>query len=209
MSISELHSARANLKVQPLHMHQQEEFHTILLLVVHLINLLCCIQKDDSSSLRFKRTVHRLARLHVCSATSDKSLLHLAVDKKTSSVAEEFYSHFPSVHVVRVLLECGADVNAVDADGNTPLHVCGQQLVDGSRPELETMVQCLLDNGAHADAANKKRQLASTEIGHLWPKWNMLEHVTLKCLAARAVKEFGIPYEDEIPQSLVPYLQMH
>ena len=40
--------------------------------------------------------------------------------------------------IMRLLLEHGADVSAVDLHGNTPLHYCGH---------IET-IQCLLDYGA-------------------------------------------------------------
>ena len=107
MSVMELQSARENLRFRPLHIHQQEEYHTILLLVVHLINLLCAIPKDEHRTFLFKKAVHKLNKFRICSLTG-QSTLHLAIDKKTSNVVDEFYSTFPRLRVVEVgnMLKC-------------------------------------------------------------------------------------------------------
>jgi hypothetical protein len=128
MSVSELHRAqqhfleqsRAGESSQPAlqqqHQQQQEEFQTIILLVLHLVNLLCLVPPSPSESpspsssaspdedpkmFKFRQTVHRLVKLGL-TTPSGRSLLHLAVDRRTSTVVEEFYSNFPSVNVVKV-----------------------------------------------------------------------------------------------------------
>lgn len=52
------------------------------------------------------------------------SLLHLASSRDSSSIIKNHtLSSFPSTEVLRLLLECGADSNALDADKNSPLHL--------------------------------------------------------------------------------------
>jgi len=51
--------------------------------------------------------------------------------------------------IVRLLLDCGANANAEDKNGSTPLHLAS------SEGETET-VRLLLDRGAIADVMNKE-----------------------------------------------------
>jgi len=52
---------------------------------------------------------------------------------------------------MKLLVELGSDVNAVDRSGNTALHV-----VAARRPGFDTVVQFLADHGARLDVANHK-----------------------------------------------------
>lgn len=57
---------------------------------------------------------------------------------------------------MKVLLEAGADVNAVDNDGNTPLQLlCARERSGIDEWVFETMVKVLLDHGADAKGVNK------------------------------------------------------
>lgn len=49
--------------------------------------------------------------------------LHLACARDSSSVGRYPICQFPSLDAIRVLVECGADPNAKDADNNTALHI--------------------------------------------------------------------------------------
>uniref|UniRef100_A0A8C6TDA1 Fem-1 homolog B n=1 Tax=Neogobius melanostomus TaxID=47308 RepID=A0A8C6TDA1_9GOBI len=70
------------------------------------------------------------------------TLLHLAVSPGT-----------------QLLLECGAQVDAVDHEGNTPLHVIVQydQLICDLLT-LHTIISSLVEAGAHTDMANKQKK---------------------------------------------------
>ena len=55
------------------------------------------------------------------------------------------------LETVKLLIELGADVNAVDRAGNTALHVAAAR-----KPGFDTVVQFLADHGARLDVANHK-----------------------------------------------------
>lgn len=201
------------VNIRPVHIHQQEEFHMLMLLLLHLIHLLCRMDKSEEQTLAVKRIVHRCVRMDA-HGTGGKMLLHLAVDNKSSSVSDEFYSRLPELEVVELLVECGAPVNGIDAENNTPLHACAatlRGLLDEREVEsMKNIVNSLIRLGAHVDAKNTQGRIAGEELARSsWFKICLLEHVTLKCLAARVVQNNAIPFEGEVPVSLIPFINMH
>ena len=144
-----------------------------------------------------------------------RSLLHLAADKRTSTVSDEFYSHFPAIEVIRVLIDCGCPVNVLDADRNSVLHVCAEglnQLLTQRKYKetLEEIVGVLLENGAHIDIVNKRGINASMLLQNRCPNIRVFELVTLKCLAARVVRKKRINYQGGVvPYTLVPFIDLH
>ena len=184
----------------------------MLELLLHLIHLLCKLPKNDEQTYDFKKEVHRLMKLDI-RGPSSRSILHMALDKKTSSVSDEFYSNFPSLEMIQLLLECGARVNSSDEDGNTPLHVAAENILlqqdDKVGKEMAKVIQELLNAHAHIDARNNEGQMAGTNLSTVWFKIKLLNHVSLKCLAARVIKEHKIPYKGEVPVSLIPFIEMH
>ncbi len=211
MAVRELELAQAVLEVRPVHIHHLEDFHTILLLVLHLIHLLSYLLPAEEQ-LEFRRLVHSILRRKP-QGKSGKTLLHLAVDSKSSNIADEFYSILPRHQLVKVLLECGADINALDEDHNMPLHICMDTmptLLDKEEGfEMEKVVSCLLEHGAHVDAINKAGVMAGRDVVKSWCKLRVFDHITLKCLAAHVLQRHKIPYADEVPESLISFIEMH
>lgn len=75
---------------------------------------------------------------------SGQTVLHLACYRETGLVGRYPACQLPSAQLVKALLKVGADPNAVDALGNTALHLAA--LANPCPPEL---AQILLDNGCH------------------------------------------------------------
>jgi ankyrin repeat protein len=74
-----------------------------------------------------------------------KTLLHMAVIPETP----------PNYHIVKLLLEKGADVNAVGGDfDSTPLHLAIMQDHNDKCPDTE-IIKLLLEYGADANAKDK------------------------------------------------------
>ena len=210
MSICEVLLAQSIVKPPP--PAQQEEFHTILLLILHLIHLLCRLEKSSDETYAFKCLVHRLLKQHPV-GIGGRTLLHLATNKKNSSVSEDLYSNFPSAALVTVLLECGAGVNVCDDDGCMPLHVCINDLntsvSDKDQRENARVASTLMQHGAHVDAANRSGHYTRRDVVNPYFSLRLFDHVTLKCLASRVIRDRKIPYVDEVPRSLIHFIEMH
>jgi len=178
----------------------------LLLLSVHLVHLSCRLISSEAETLSVRQLVRALVQTKFC--TSDgRTLLHLAVDPASSSVADELYSDLPSSAVVEFLLTAGAAVNAVDSAGNTPLHVAVSNRPEPARRGVWLeMIDFLLYHGAHVDIANAKREVASDALP---PTVNILNHVNLKCLAARAIRGHQLPYRGIIPATLADFVDIH
>ena len=71
-------------------------------------------------------------------------------------------------HMIRLLLELGADINAKDTNGNTPLMVAARGYVKDPREESKLymdkhqyrIIKYLIDNGADVKAKNNKGETA-------------------------------------------------
>jgi len=74
-----------------------------------------------------------------------------AVDNNHSTLLHRA-SYNGAVEVVQLLLECGANINARNKEGHTPLHRVLVELGDGARTSFFDTIQLLLDHGADVDA---------------------------------------------------------
>ena len=117
-----------------------------------------------------------------------------------------------STDVVKILLNTGFNVNATDCDGNTPLHLAVTLMHKVNEINLFTnLLEVLLDGGAHQDFVNHygktAMDLAKTDKARsiLWDK----RKLKLKCISARAVKRFGLPYLGVVPKILEKFISMH
>lgn len=190
-----------------------EESHVMLLLILHLIHLQGRIITETEQRRHLCITIHKLLHSGVTSK-SGKTLLHLAADKKISTVQEEFYSDFPNIDVIELLIDCGCDVNSMDNDRNTVLHVCAEGLnqlltEEKYRETLGKIVVLLLERGAHIDCVNNRGINVAKMLHNRIPAVCVVDYISLKCLAARVIKKYGIKYEGEIPVSLVPFINLH
>ena len=180
---------------------------TILLqLSIHLVHLLCRMMSTETEMSSVRHLAQTLVETKAC--TSDgRTLLHIAVDPASSSVADELYSELPSSVVVEFLLVAGAVVNEVDSAKNTPLHTAVINRPETSREGVWLeVINLLLQSGAHVDMANVKREIASTMLPR---SVNVLNHVTLKCLAAQTIRRHRLAYRGTIPTTLADFVDIH
>ena len=99
---------------------------------------------------------------------------------------------------MELLLECGADVNAVDDEHNTALHVCLEDIQNfdtgSSQDTFKNIVALLLKNGAHVDIVNLSGKTVARSLLSSLMEMSVMNFVGLKCLAARAVMKYKIHY---------------
>ena len=96
---------------------------TVLYVLVIITKLM---KKDVKGGDKFEvhQLVFKLNKLNV-TTRDGQSLLHLCVNFQTP--VDDFHTNdvckFPCAEVAKLLIQCGADVNAMDSERNTPLHI--------------------------------------------------------------------------------------
>jgi len=91
----------------------------------------------------------------------------------------------------------------MDARENTPLHIAvfsEPEISLGLRDGWMEMIHLLLQYGAHVDFVNANGE---TAIDLLPPSVDVFEHVSLKCLAARAVR---LTYRGIVPTTMADFV---
>ncbi|XP_001515605.3 protein fem-1 homolog A [Ornithorhynchus anatinus] len=179
------------------------QFTKALAVILHLIFLMQKVDCDAEQEHLKRQTVYRLLK---CSPRGRNGFtpLHMAADKDTTTVGRYPVGKFPSIHVVNVLLQCGADPDSRDFDNNTPLHVAALN-------NCPLVMAALIEAGAHLDATNAFKKTAYELLDEKLLKSTMqpFNYVTLRCLAARALDKHKIPYKGFIPEELEAFIEMH
>lgn len=156
-----------------------------------------------------------------------RTLLHLAVGADACPLGRYPVTTFPSPAVVDILIDCGYDVNSVDADGNTPLHIAALASINVESTgeagrfksplikyktinnSLET-INHLLKSGGHPDIVDKKKK---SFIEILMPmhrsRINLVQYEKLQCLAARCLAKHNIKCDMKLPNNLIKFKNVH
>ena len=192
----------------------ESNFEMNVLSALYLLHLLCHAQGTVQEKEGLYGLVYKLNQLFKTEANRKFSPLHMACDHTVH--VDDFYVNevvkFPCAKVVSTLLQCGADPNCLDKDGNTPLHVIvryDQPMSDFNN--LHDTIAALMKYGAHVDRVNNQRQTAievsTTSVADVIIFSR--RQLSLQCIAARAVKKYSIDYENKIPCYLKEFVDMH
>jgi hypothetical protein len=104
---------------------EMAHFDRTLVVIVHFLIVVAESLKycSPEETFKLKKLVYELIKINP--KNSKKStLLHLAASRESSSVIKNHtLGSFPSTEALRLLLECGADPNALDVERNSPLHL--------------------------------------------------------------------------------------
>ena len=108
--------------------------------------------------------VQTFLRLNPLSHPDGNTLLHSAVWHKTPDLeftVKNSVCKLPCIETMKLILQAGCEVNAVNNEGNTPLHLA-VTFVPGPEQEetLKEMLELLLDLGADTKLVNKNGQTA-------------------------------------------------
>ena len=200
------HAERMSKEVTDLKAH----FMVSMLLLIKVITEL---DMTVHQVRNLKNIVHRVVR---CQPRTNhgRTLLHLWI-----SPGMHFHSSrgsivlFPSIAVVELLLECGANVNDVDNENNLALHKCSEVFRNSKTADyhdvMKRIAELFLRNGAHADMVNMAGNRAVDNLTSSLMGMSILNFVSLRCLSARAVMKYKIPYVGSIPASLESFVQTH
>lgn len=193
-----------------LHMEiYQSNIHTCLYL---LIIWLVTDPKNDSLEERC-RLVYQFLKLNP-KLKNGYTPLHMAVDGTTSVC--DFHVNdvvsFPHAGLTILLIDCGADINSVDNEQNSPLHI----IVRYTNPvedfdTIHCIIMTLIQKAAHLDLRNAEGKIpmacATTGVAEVILRTN--NKIFLKCLAAKVIQEYKIPYKNIIPVNLEDFVRMH
>ena len=106
----------------------------MLQIITNLLHLACLHSREDEEHhfIEIRRQIHTVVHLVDPRTMAGDSLLHLSIMKNNTLEAEytqnieEFeekrLAFFPSVEVAKLLVECGAKINALNTIAYTPLH---------------------------------------------------------------------------------------
>ncbi|EDV48949.1 protein fem-1 homolog CG6966 [Drosophila erecta] len=188
--------------------HDPNALSRTMISAIHIGCLLSSLLDTDALNPEMRRQVmgalYRLNRLKV-RVRFDRTALHYACYREGTLAGRYPSCQFPSVTLAKALLEVGADPNAIDEAGNTPLHLATMQ------PYVEPLSHILLEGGAHLDTKNYAGEtfeslLAPTPMHKII---DPMKYTTLTCLAARTIKKHDIRYEGSVPATLYEFIELH
>ena len=135
------------------------------------------------------------------------TLLHLATWYKTEIKEENvrLVCKLPCVETMKLIMHAGCNVIAINTKGNSPLH-----LAVTFKPSTENLqllrdvLETLLDGGIHEDLVNSEGKTAMdiAETDEARRILSVKRTLKLKCIAAKAVRKFGLRYVGIVPKIL-------
>ncbi|XP_043482021.1 protein fem-1 homolog B-like isoform X1 [Leptopilina heterotoma] len=195
---------------------EMESNITTTLYILAILTKLITLNERDKDKIDLRKAhylVHKLCSLKA-TLRDGQTILHLAVNAETP--VDDFHTNdvckFPCASTALLLIQCGADVNAMDGERNTPLHV----IVNYEKPisdflTLHAIIMALIEAGAHMDTVNSQGKTpydaATTGVAEIILRTQT--KLSLKCMAAKVVKTYNLSYCGTVPQSLESFIELH
>ena len=179
-------------------------------MVIYMITKNLQDDEEDETYSNVLVLLRKLLRHNPRCRNDNGTLLHV----HTYSTEEIIVDIVPSADTVKLLLNAGFNVNATDCDGDTPLHTAASlEPGDDLIHQVPEIMKALFYGGAHHDFVNNDGKtpmdMAKTDEARMILSAAERRKLELKCISARAVKKFGIPYLGEVPKTLEKYISMH
>lgn len=173
----------------------------LLLISLDLFNMALKLVRNDEHSHLSHRLLYRLNKCNILGHLG-QTALHLASARKTALAVSRHPQSANSEDasmLLRALLKVGANPNARDDEGNTPLHLVSAKDT--------TTIKLLLGGGAHYDVVNAAGR-TFCDMRKATPH-NPLYHTSLACHAARVIRKNRIPFIGHIPVTLYDFVEKH
>ena len=177
--------------------------------VIHMITKNLQNGEEDETYSNVLVLLRKLLRHNPRRMYYNGTLLHVRTSWSTEGIITDI---FPSADTVKLLLNAGFNVNAIDCDGDTPLHTAASlEPGDDLIHQVPEIMKALFYGGAHHDFVNNdgKTPMDMAETDEARMILSERRKLELKCISARAVKKFGIPYLGVVPKILEKYISMH
>merc|ERR1719277_639688 len=205
-AVKEVKAGQGALEAGELRGGDSTYFNRTIVILLHLVCLLTKLipHLEKEKVFEVKQAVYEFVRVGAL-GRGGGSPLHLACARDSSSVGRYPICVFPSVPAISLLLECGADPNAVDSEGHTALHTAAL-----NKPAKPAVIQALLDHGAHFDRVNNDKKAFANLLNKqpLHEIANSVRHTSLACLAARVVRSEGLD-TSPLPATLRTFVTSH
>jgi len=118
----------------------------------------------------------------------------------------------PCVETMKLIMHAGCNVNAMGTKGNSPLHLAVTFKASPENLQLfMEVLEILLDGGIHEDLVNSEGKTAMdiAETDEARRMLSVRSRLRLKCIAARAVRKFGLSYIGIVPKTLERFISTH
>ncbi|CAL7950832.1 unnamed protein product [Xylocopa violacea] len=198
------------------HIEEMESNITTTLYILTILTKLLTLNEnryEEQHKNKAHYLVHKLCALQL-RLKDGQTLLHLAVNAAT--LVDDFHTNhvckFPCAATAKLLIHCGADVNAMDNERNTPLHVIvGYKESISDFMTLHSIIMELIDAGAHMDTVNRYGETpydaVTTGVAEMILRTQT--KLSLKCMAAKVVKAYNLSYCGNVPRSLESFIELH
>ena len=143
------------------------------------------------------------------------TLLHLAAWYKNEITVPRnvrLVCKLPCIETMKLIMHAGCNVNAINTKGNSPLHLAVTFKPSAKDLQLlRDVLETLFDGGIHEDLVNSEGKTAMdiAETGEARRILSVKRTLKLKCIAARAVKKFGLSYFGIVPKTLERFISTH
>ena len=185
---------------------------------VYMVGIMLKIHEYDAELEEIHKAVYKLVKLNP-TLSNGYTPLHMCCDRQTyidydhmKDVLKFPNLKFPNLQLCKIFLRCGAKVDSLDKNNNSPLHLIINSSYKGTDfKTIREIVKCLCDNGAHADIydIDNKTTLSSSDKLALKTLLRAHSKISLSCIAARAIKKYELKFRNNLPNTLQTFVDLH
>ena len=194
----------------------QEELEKLIFCALYLLMIYTKVQIPASKKTTgISDCMQRFLRLNPRTRDGN-TLLHLASWYKTEITLPNPNKcpmcKPPCAETMKLIMHAGCNVNAINTKGNSPLHLA--VTFKPSNEDLQLLrdvLETLFDGGIHEDLVNSEHKTAMdiAETDEARRVLSVKRTLRLKCIAARAVRKFGLCYVGIVPDTLARFISLH